>query len=68
MIQGNLDSFSGTIIIETADSTTVQGTSGDGYKATYDPLAVRRALSQLPRDPVSSQRIAALPESFRFGQ
>ena len=71
-IQGNIDSLSGTIIIQTADTTNVRGGTkgppGTSDKAIYDPIAVRRALNQLPRDTSVELRVVALPTSFRFGQ
>lgn len=71
-IQGNIDSLSGTVIIQTADTTNVRGGTkgppGTSDKAIYDPVAVRRALNQLPRDMSTELRVVALPATFRFGQ
>lgn len=71
MVQGNLSRFSGTIIIQTGDETSVQGTGGGGGtndpKATYDPLAVRKALGALPISTPTSPSITALPTTYRLG-
>lgn len=72
-IQGNLESFSGTIIVETAVGTRVQGgTKGPpgtgGAKSLYDPIAIRRALANLPQGSVSVGLVGGVPASWRYGQ
>ena len=64
-IQGNLESFSGTIIVETGVGTRVQG---NGEKSFYDPVAIRRALAQLPPPAGKPGFVGAIPSTWRFGE
>jgi len=72
-LQGNLDTFSGTIIVEGPGETSVQGgqgnpNTGQGAKALYDPIAIRRALESLPPLTRSDGLVGALPRTWRFGE
>ena len=64
-IQGNLDSFSGTIIVETDQGTKVQG---NGEKALYDPIAIRKALANLPPPTVATGFLGEISSTWRFGE
>ena len=72
-LQGNLDTFSGTIIVEGPGETSVQGgqgnpNTGQGAKALYDPIAIRRALESLPPLTRSEGLVGSLPRTWRFGE
>lgn len=72
-IQGNLESFSGTIIVQTESGTQVQGGGrgpGGAEKAVYDPIAIRNALAGIPRggSNVSDGLLGPIRASFRFGR
>lgn len=64
-IQGNLDGFSGTIIVETDQGTKVQGT---GTKSLYDPIAIRKALANLPPPVAPIGLVGGIPSTWRFGE
>lgn len=72
-LAGNLDTFSGTVIVEGPGVTSVQGgqgnpNTGQGAKALYDPIAIRRALDSLPPVTVADGLLGALPRTWRFGE
>ena len=64
-IEGNVDGFSGAIIVETGQGTKVQGT---GTKALYDPIAIRNALANLSPPSSPSGIVGPIPSTWRFGK